>query len=469
MSATFATVLATGSVQAQVPPSFWGVGTPGPSSVIAETPASLACVYQLVRQPIPGWPACNPNDPHVTKNPSGGSRAIAIVDVAGDYPTALGDLEYFSNWFGLPTPAFSVVYVTRCPTDAPCIGTTTPAIITKKISVGHGHLVIQPYSICLPRGTACITTTPQNPVTDEGESPMDIEWAHAMAPQASIILVEAASQNSNDEFAAVQVASKLLVKEFGGGEVSMSWEAGPENSINARFDLSLQYPGVVYFAAAHDRPGPPLMYPASSPYVVSVGGTTLVRSATGDFQSEIVWQLTSGGPSQVYSRPLFQAGISPITRAAQMCTALNPCCPTPPCRGIPDIAAVSSAARDIGTPFQTAAWVYHSSGWFLQGGTSLAAPVAAGIVNSAGAFRSSSSAELSYIYKYNQPSIPARGFTDITSGTCGCPAGTQNNNCMDSQTVLNELLTGALPGRYPALAGWDFCSGLGSPLTLDFK
>src|SRR5271166_733951 len=63
-----------------------------------ETPASLACVYQLVS---PQEPGCDPNS--VTLNPTGGARAIAIVD-AYDYPTAISDLALFSAQFGLPAP-----------------------------------------------------------------------------------------------------------------------------------------------------------------------------------------------------------------------------------------------------------------------------------------------------------------------------------------------------------------------------
>ncbi len=113
-----------------------------------ETPASLACVYKLVPSPLPG---CNPNS--VTANPSGGARAIAIVD-AYHYPTAMHDLQVFSAQFGLPAPTsanFQVVYAS---------GRQPPV---------NAHWNV--------------------------EAALDVEWAHAMAPNAKIYLVEAASNN----------------------------------------------------------------------------------------------------------------------------------------------------------------------------------------------------------------------------------------------------------------------------------
>ena len=137
-----------------------------------ETPASLACVYQLVS---PGVQGCNLNT--VTANPRGGSRAIAIVD-AYHYPTAASDLSVFSNQFGLPQAKFQVVYANNR----------------------------------------------QPPVNANWniEAALDIQWAHAMAPDAKIYLVEAASNNYSDLLNAVSVASSL-VSSAGGGEVSISW------------------------------------------------------------------------------------------------------------------------------------------------------------------------------------------------------------------------------------------------------
>jgi kumamolisin len=160
------------------PPSFSGEIGPQASAPYAgynyETPASLGCVYKLVSPLVPG---CNPNT--VTANPSGGARAVAIVD-AYHYPTAMQDLQVFSAQFGLPAPTsanFQVVYAS---------GRQPPVNTLWNL-----------------------------------EAALDIEWAHAMAPNAKIYLVEAASNNYVDLFQAISVANSLL-KSAGGGELSMS-------------------------------------------------------------------------------------------------------------------------------------------------------------------------------------------------------------------------------------------------------
>jgi kumamolisin len=321
-----------------------------------ETPASLACVYKLVGQ-VAG---CNPYD--TTALPVGGSRAIAIVD-AYDDPTAASDLAHFSAQFGLPPANFHVVYA----------GGTRPAFNS---------------------GWAL-------------EAALDIEWAHAMAPNAKIYLVEAASNNLANLLTAVTVASKL-VKVAGGGEVSMSWgssEFSGENSYDAYFAT----PNVVYLASAGDSAG--VIYPAASPNVVSVGGTTLSRNpSSGKFQQELSWQQTGGGPSAYEGLPSYQNNLY---------STLGPH------RGTPDVAAVADP--------NTGVWVYQGGSWYIVGGTSVAAPVTAGIINLAGSFKASSAAELTAIYNNRS------GFTNIVDGACGPYEG------------------------YLASVGWNLCTGNGSP------
>src|SRR5262245_14500259 len=137
----------------------------------AETPASLACVYDLVSGP-PGCPIATS-----VNVPTGGVGAIAIVD-AGDYPTAASDLHAFSSQFGLPDADFQVVYANG-----------------KKPPVYSDWIV---------------------------EEALDIEWAHAMAPNAKLFLVESQQVNTDPTWLAVQVAGNLVAQN-GGGVVSMSW------------------------------------------------------------------------------------------------------------------------------------------------------------------------------------------------------------------------------------------------------
>ena len=339
---------------------------PGPSYYY-ETPASLGCVYRLTSVSSTET-GCNPTDTTLA-NPAGGAKAIAIVD-AFDYPTAFSDLQTFSAQFRLPAPTtanFQVVYATGTP---------------PKADSGWGL-----------------------------EAALDIQWAHAMAPKATIYLVEAASNSYADLLTAVNVASNL-VAQAGGGEVSMSW-GGSEFSFERFYDGYFTKSGVVYVAAAGDSAG--AIWPSTSPNVVSAGGTTNSRDASGNLQAQLAWSSTGGGPSKYESRPSYQSAISQIVGSK---------------RGSPDVAAVADP--------HTGVWVYNipdCNGWCIVGGTSVAAPVWAGIINAAGRFAKSTQAELSTIYG-NLGN--AGDFTDIAQGSCGPSQG------------------------YLAGKGWDFCTGAGS-------
>jgi kumamolisin len=346
------------------------------SGYFYEDPASIACIYKLQRA-VPG---CNPNV--ASSNPTGGARAIAIVD-AYDDPNASADLAAFSTQFGVSTPSFTVVY-------APPGGTT-------------------------PGSCSGAATEPLVDPTGgwEVEESLDIEYAHAMAPEATLYLVEAQSNYNTDLLCAVTVASNL-VHAAGGGEVSMSWGEGEflgETTIDPVFTTR----NVVYFASTGDSPG--TSWPSVSPNIVAVGGTSLdTNPITGNFISETVWQDAGGGPSAYESRPTYQNGIHYIVGSQ---------------RGVPDVAADAN-------PY-TGVWVldtlvFGPGTWYIVGGTSVSSPTWAGIVNAAGSFSASTNVELTKLYRNRN-----QGFTDITLGSCGPYIG------------------------YFALFGWDFCTGLGSP------
>lgn len=336
--------------------------TPGPpyQGLAYETPASLACVYGLVTV-VTG---CNPNK--VTTVPSGGGRMIAIVD-AYDAPNAASDLAAFSLQFGLPPATFQVVYASG--------------------------------------------VKPAYDLGWEFEESLDVQWAHAMAPQAQIVLVEAASSAFSDLMAAEDVASKM-VNAAGGGEVSNSWGSG-EFSSETSYESHFQKAGVVFVASAGDYPG--TSWPSVSPNVVAAGGTTVRRNpATGNVLAEAAWDSAGGGVSLFEARPSYQTKIASSVGNY---------------RGVPDLSFDSNP--------ETGVWVYDSNagGWNIVGGTSVASPAVAGIINLAGSFYTSTNAELTAIYGKLGT---AADFTDISSGYCGPYEG------------------------YAAVAGWDPCTGVGS-------
>jgi len=323
-----------------------------------ETPASLACVYALVATAT----GCNPNK--VSTNPAGGGRMIAVVD-AFDAPNAANDLAKFSMQFGLPAASFQVVYANG--------------------------------------------VKPAYEMGWEIEESLDIEWAHAMAPQAQIVLVEAASNSFTDLMAAEDVASKM-VNAAGGGEVSNSWGSG-EFSGETSYDSHFVKAGVVFVASSGDAPG--TSWPSVSPNVVAAGGTTIRRNpATGDVLGEVAWESAGGGISSFEARPSYQSKVTAVGTH----------------RGVPDLSFDSNPTTGV--------WVYdaNAGGWNIVGGTSVASPALAGILNLAGAFYTSSNAELTMIYS----KLGSTSYTDISSGYCGPYSG------------------------YAASSGWDVCTGVGT-------
>ena len=369
-------ILGSGAIRGV--PAYYG---PPYGGLFYETPASVACIYGFEA----AAPGCDPFA--ASRNPNGGSRAIAVVD-AYDDPYIYRDLEDFSGQFGVgainPT-SFMVVY-------APPGDLTQPGVCDGSVPGPE-----PPYA-----GTTGWDL----------EESLDVEWAHAMAPLATLYLVEAQSDYFSDLLCAVTVASNL-VKQAGGGEVSMSW-GSPEWPEETSLDFLFTTPKVVYFAAAGDGPG--VIYPAASPNIVAVGGTSLRTNATtGAFIAEATWPDTGGGPSAYEARPSYQSSIASIVGTQ---------------RGTPDVAA-------DGNPF-TGVWVldtlvYGPGTWWIVGGTSVATPLWSGVVNAAGRFAVSTRAELTKMYDDKS------GFGKITYGNCG----------LYSDDFASE--------------GWNFCRGLGSP------
>jgi kumamolisin len=390
----------------QVQPNVVG---PPVSGYLFETPASLACVYGLVARTN----GCNPN--LVFNNSSGGSRGIAIVD-AYDYgkSQAVADVAAYTAQFGLPTANLTVVYGTGVPA-AGCLDGSQPAT-----SSGTGWDV---------------------------EAALDMEMAVAMAPGAHIYLVEANSNSNSDLFNAVQVAA-ACVRAAGGGQLSMSWGINFELSGETASDSVFTGANVTYFAAAGDNPG--VSYPAASPNVIGVGGTTYVRDLNGNFLQEIVWNDnyagigTGGGPSLYEPRPAYENFISSIVGNA---------------RGTPDVAALADP--------NTGVYVYNTStfgGWGAVGGTSLATPLFAAMFNKFGLFFGSSFGALANnLYPFGQSGNIDTVFTNINSGACG-PPGIDFSKKGLPTPYPNSATPPFSPQNTKALTGipWNFCSGWGS-------
>jgi subtilase family serine protease len=188
-------------------------------------------------------------------NATGAGETIAIVDAYAD-PDIVSDLQTFDANFGITNDDAS------------------------------GHFVL---TVLTPQGT---------PATDAGwatEESLDVEWAHAIAPQADIDLVEATSTSVASLSAAAQYAADLT----GVVAVSMSWGDSPEfageTAYNGDFTTPVGHQGVTFVASSGDDGAP--NFPSTSPSVLAVGGTKLVVNSSGDYLSETAWSDSGGGTS----------------------------------------------------------------------------------------------------------------------------------------------------------------------------
>lgn len=311
----------------------------------------------------------------------GKGQTIAIVD-AFDDPRIESDLAVFNKQFHLPA----------CTTKNGCF----KKIYAKK----------------------------RKPPTDagwSGEIALDVEWAHAMAPQAKIILVEAASDSIADLYQAVQVAV-----QNGANVVSMSWGGGEDPSQTA-YDKIFNNPKVTFTASSGDS-GAGTIYPAASPYVLAVGGTTLSTDSYGNYQGETAWSGSGGGLSSVEAWPTYQSNL-PIPQSNNM-------------RGVPDVAY--NADPESGFSVYSSVPGDGGTGWQVVGGTSAGAPQWAALVAVANsALNTNIGGNLNaLLYAAANPTTGNYNyfFNDIISGS--------NGNC-DYYCSAQQ--------------GYDYVTGLGSP------
>ncbi len=329
----------------------------------------------------------------------GGAGTIAIVD-AYHYPNAAADLATFSA--GAAALGFTAI-----PALPACgSGGKSTACFRQVYADSSGKITD--------------TVPPVNCGWNQ-EAALDIQWAHAMAPNASIVLVEAQSNSYADLFGAVKLATSLVSS---GGEVSMSW-GGSEYAGQTSYDDLFNVSGVVFIASSGDTGGKTI-YPSTSPYVIAAGGTTLNMSGvrgSASFVSETGWSGSGGGTSAYEPRLSYQSGIE-IAGSQRL---------------VPDLSFDADPSTGVLVYGPTCS-AGSTSGWMIFGGTSVSAPALAGIINSAAEGRTSAPStvdELQRIY-------------DLTPG------------------LYRDILLGRA-GRYKAGSGWDFVTGVGTPVTTTGK
>ncbi len=228
------------------------------------------------------------------------------------------------------------------------------------------------------------------------ETALDVEWAHAIAPAASIDLVEA-EPDLTDLLSGVSFASSLR----GVSVVSMSWGASEfsgESSLDGVFTTPSGHNGVTFVASSGDSAV--VEYPSASPNVLAVGGTTLNVTSNGTYVSETAWSDSGGGLSALEPGQSFQT-------AALKASGL----PTN-ARATPDVAFDANPSTGVSV-FDSVGGV----GWVQVGGTSVGAPSWAGLIAIADqglalAGKGSLSNAQADLYQ-----LPSSDFNDITSGS----------------------------------------------------
>jgi len=244
------------------------------------------------------------------------------------------------------------------------------------------------------------------------ETSLDIEWAHAIAPKAKILLVEATTPSGANLLSAVDYAAKVS----DASAISMSWGGGEfpeETTMDSHFISKSKAP---FFASSGDD-GTGASWPASSPNVIGVGGTSLTLNTNGTLKKQTAWSGSGGGISAYEKEPSFQSAYS-IPKAGGM-------------RAIPDVAYDADPAS--GFP------IVRNGKWYTVGGTSAGAPQWAAIA------ALGNGASNANFYSDKASANNARYLTDVSSGTngsCGYVCAARKN--------------------------YDYVTGLGTPFTVKF-
>jgi subtilase family serine protease len=402
---------------------------------VSQPPTEAQCVatFTVPCYNPPQFHAAYDEQPLFDRGITGKGQTIVLVDSFGS-PTIQSDLATFDAQFGLPAP---------------------PSI-----------KVIQPAG---PVGAF-------DPATMDGwagETTLDVEWSHAMAPGANILLVETpvAETEGTAGFPQIVEAENYVVNHHLGDVISQSFGATEQTFPGTRSLLQLRSAylnayrhHVTVLAATGDTASTgysntsgtllfthrAVDWPASDPLVTGVGGTQLQLNAAGQRTApDQVWNDsyntalnqaffgdngpnafgTDGGKSVVFGRPAYQDGVARVTGRQ---------------RGVPDIS-MSGACSGLVVTY--ASYAGEPTGWYVVCGTSEASPLFAGIVALAGQVAHHSLGLINpALYALSADHAP--GLVDVTQGN-NTTAFTQNGT----------LFT--VPG-FSAKRGYDLASGVGT-------
>lgn len=404
------------------PPSFWKArATPGLPLPCQGPGSSTPCYAPAQIQKAYG------EAPLLAANVDGRGQKIVIVDDSQD-PSLRADLHAYNQAFGLP--------------DAP-------------LNISSVGCSLAPTWSCQPGPPGA---------ANQGisvEISIDVEWAHALAPRASIELLEVNDDSATtfEQILEYYVAAAGYAIDTGLGEVvslsvGFAEQCSPAAFISFEHGIFMQArnKGITVLAGTGDvgatqftcdatsfLPTPVVAIPASDPFVLAVGGTHLIASTDGDYKSESAWtqpqpstpRAGGGGFSSIYPRPGFQLGVPGAWR------------------GIPDVSL--NADDNTGYIVECS---YCNAGirvFFQLGGTSISAPAWGGLVALANQLAGHALGFVNpALYKIAQGPFRKAAFHDIVTG----------NNSFTFVNSGGQTVT--VPG-YNAVPGWDAATGLGTP------
>ncbi len=303
---------------------------------------------------------------------AGAGQTVAIVD-AYDDPNAEADLATYRSQYGLPS----------CTTANGCF---------RKVD---------------QRGAGAY------PAPNSGwstEISLDLDMVSAVCPNCGILLVEADDNSIDNLAAAVDEAVAL-----GARYVSNSYATSGEDPSEAGYDVHYHHPGVAITASSGDA-GYQVNYPAASPYVTAVGGTSLVKDSSARGWSETAWDGAGSGCSQFEAKPAWQSDTGCAKRTST------------------DVSAVADPNTGVAVYDS-----YQYGGWAVFGGTSVASPIVASVYALAGPPAADT---VPASYPYDSQVVGPGGLNDVTSGS--------NGSCSPAYLCTGET-------------GYDGPTGLGSP------
>lgn len=388
-----------------------GVNPQAQGGALVYGPAQIRQAYQL------------PDLPNSWSGLSADQRAIygagQTVYVIGAYhnPNAWAELEAFRQQFNLP----GCKVVSLAPTQSlPLLSASTNGC---------------EFSVVYASASGMTDKQPDYNSGWAQEMALDVQWVHAMAPLARIVLIEAANASTPRILDAINLANAM-----GSGVVSMSFGAD-EGAYVSALDSAFSAANMTYLAATGDSGAGKAQWPSVSKNVLAVGGTSLASFTSSGTRTETVWQpspasggSTGGGISQYVSEPDYQSGVMVVQEANASSKK----------RKVADVAF--NADPKTGQYVAIMAQGANSASWYSMGGTSLSTPQWAGIVAVANAMRANQQGPLGLVQNLIYPS----------SKTAATYA-----------SVFNDISVGR-SGGFSAATGYDIPTGLGSPNVTAF-